>query len=196
MKVRDVRLLVGGAPRGLSGALPAVALAGRSNVGKSSLLNRLLNWRVARVSAVPGKTQAVHAFVVNDTWCLVDLPGYGWARVGRAVRSGWASMVKEYLLQYPALVQLLLLIDLRHAPQQRDLDFITWAVRHRMAFSLVFTKADLVDAATQRKHQQLFREVLAQRSCGAVPFFVTSARKRWGEQALLAHMAACLHVGV
>jgi len=123
--------------------LPEVAIIGRSNVGKSSLVNMLANRRdLAQTSATPGKTQLLNFFVIDGQWSLVDLPGYGYAKVSRKAQSLFDQTVADYLTERPQLLHCLVLIDSRLAPQKIDLEFLQWVSAGTLSYSLLFTKAD------------------------------------------------------
>lgn len=123
--------------------LPEVAIAGRSNVGKSSLINKLVNRRrLARVSNTPGRTQLLNFFVVNEQFCLCDLPGYGFAKVPKAMKASWGRMIETYMLQREALRALVLLVDVRRTPGQFETDLIHWCSHHGHAVLPVVTKVD------------------------------------------------------
>ena len=122
---------------------PEYAFIGRSNVGKSSLIN-LLTYRknLAKVSSKPGKTQLINHFNVDDAWYLVDLPGYGWAKASKKDKAKWKIMIEQYILTRENLINLFLLIDSRHSPQNNDLDFMKWLGKSEIPFAIVFTKCD------------------------------------------------------
>lgn len=123
--------------------MPEFAFIGRSNVGKSSLINHLTGYKqLAKTSATPGKTQLINLFEVNKSWILADLPGYGFAKVSKVSREKWDKMTKDYLRHRPNLAMVMLLIDSRIPPQQSDLAFINWLGENSLSFSLAFTKAD------------------------------------------------------
>lgn len=122
---------------------PEVAFIGRSNVGKSSLINAITNRKkLAKVSATPGKTQLINHFEINSDWLLVDLPGYGWAKVSKTKKAEWEKNINDYLLDRENLIELFVLIDIRHEPQKIDVNFIEWLYDIEIPFSLIFTKAD------------------------------------------------------
>jgi GTP-binding protein len=131
------------APQGYpTGGLPEIAFMGRSNVGKSSLLNRLLGRKLARTSSTPGRTQLINFFRVNGAFGFVDLPGYGYAKVPLRVRSEWGPMVENYLASRSELVLCILLIDSRHVPTDKDINLKVWLEHHGLPFVVVSTKAD------------------------------------------------------
>ena len=123
--------------------LPEFAFIGRSNVGKSSLINTLTNnKKLAKVSGRPGKTQLINHFLINESWYLVDLPGYGWARVAKSEKRKWGEMIHDYLLERESLVCVFVLVDSRLEPQPIDVEFINWLGEKGLPFSIIFTKAD------------------------------------------------------
>lgn len=126
--------------------LPEIACIGRSNVGKSSLLNHLLSDKsLARVSSTPGKTQLLNLYTVDEKLLLVDLPGYGYAKVPKKMKASWAKSIETYLKNRSSVVLLLLLLDSRRLPSEEDLAFINWATFYKKPFLLLFTKADKLD---------------------------------------------------
>jgi len=123
--------------------LPEYAFIGRSNVGKSSLINMLTNHKkLAKTSSTPGKTQLINHFLINDSWYLVDLPGYGYARSSKSDRKAWKKMIDSYLLTRSNLMCTFLLIDSRIPLQKNDLEFMTWLATHQLPFVIVYTKSD------------------------------------------------------
>lgn len=123
--------------------LPEYAFIGRSNVGKSSVINMLTNIKnLAKISSTPGKTQLINHFIINDSWYLVDLPGYGFAKISKSIRKKWEQMINEYLLNRDNLRATFILIDVRHSPQKIDIDLISWFGEKGLPFILIFTKID------------------------------------------------------
>ena len=138
-------------------SLPEFALIGRSNVGKSSLINMLTRSEgLAKVSQIPGKTQLINFFSINNTWNLVDLPGYGYAKVGKKERGGFSAFVSDYLQHRPNLLGTFVLIDSRLAPQNLDLEFLHWMVTSGLAFILAFTKTDTLSKKAALKNVEAF----------------------------------------
>src|SRR5512133_1245316 len=122
---------------------PEFGFIGRSNVGKSSLINMLTGWsRLAKTSVQPGKTRTINHFIVNDSWYLVDLPGYGYAKVPVKLREKWVKETEHYILRRDNLVCLFVLLDSRHKPQQSDLSFMEFLGNNQIPFARVFTKSD------------------------------------------------------
>ncbi|UII32980.1 ribosome biogenesis GTP-binding protein YihA/YsxC [Fulvivirga ulvae] len=122
---------------------PEFAFIGRSNVGKSSLINMLTNHKkLAKVSGKPGKTQLINHFLINDNWYLVDLPGYGWAKVAKTEKEKWGAMIHDYLVTRKTLICIFVLVDSRLAPQPIDVEFINWLGEVGLPMAIIFTKAD------------------------------------------------------
>lgn len=152
--------------------LPEVALAGRSNVGKSSLINRMLNRKqLARTSAVPGKTQTLNYYRINGELYFVDFPGYGYAKVSKAERRRWGRLIETYLLERKQLKLLLILIDIRHPPTGDDQMMVEWAFHHGLPVALVATKADKLSRSQVAKHVRQIRQTLeAPETVPLIPF--------------------------
>jgi len=142
--------------------LPEIAIVGRSNVGKSSLLNHLTsNKKLARVSSTPGKTQLLNFFIFNEELCLVDLPGYGFAKVSKKKRLDWGDLIQKYLHERKSLKLILLLIDSRHPPTRDDIAFAKWALHFNKPLLVVFTKVDkLSKSGASRQIRQNFTLLL------------------------------------
>lgn len=169
--------------------LPEYAFIGRSNVGKSSLINMLTQHKgLALTSQKPGKTQLINHFLINKEWHLVDLPGYGFARVGQANRERLKSIIEDYILERPQLTSLFILLDCRHEPQKIDLEFIEWAGENGVPFSLVFTKADKLSKGRLASNLELYRERLLESWEELPPTFVTSSETRQGREELLEYI--------
>ena len=161
--VRSVEFLGGMAePQGWRprSNLPEIAFAGRSNVGKSSLVNRLLRRRIARVSRTPGRTRTVNFYKANDRFVLADLPGYGFARAARQERDSWYRMVRGYLTDSPQLRGVVLLLDVRHDPTRDDLEFMDFLAEAGLPVLIAVTKVDKVSAADAARRLQGLAETL------------------------------------
>jgi GTP-binding protein len=166
---------------------PEYAFIGRSNVGKSSLINMLVSRHgLAKTSGTPGKTQLINHFVINDEWYLVDLPGYGYAQVGKGTRAGFARMIDAYLTTRPNLICTFVLIDGRIAPQKIDLDFITRLGEGGIPFVIVFTKTEKIKSGGLQMMQDRYKAALQEMGWDEIPqMFLTSASSRAGQKELL-----------
>ena len=143
-------------------AMPEFAFIGRSNVGKSSLINMLTGKRdLAKASVTPGKTRLINFFVINDAWCLVDLPGYGYASVGHKERAGFNKAVADYIEKRRNIACVFVLIDARLPPQKIDLEFVNWIAGTSVPFALVFTKADKQSDTATEANIALFKQALS-----------------------------------
>ena len=169
--------------------MPEYAFIGRSNVGKSSLINMLCNQKkLAKTSSRPGKTQLINHFLINKSWYLVDLPGYGYARASKTQKKTFQKFIIDYFTKRKELVSAFLLIDIRHDPQPIDLDFLRWLGENFIPFSIVFTKADKIkEKDTQRKVLD-YLEVLKEDWESLPQYFLTSSEKRVGAEALLSYI--------
>ena len=176
-----------------SSEIPEFAFIGRSNVGKSSLINTLTSSKgLAKTSGSPGKTQAINHFIINDKWHLVDLPGYGFAKVSQATRAEWESLMKSYFLNRTQLITTFVLIDIRLEPQKNDLDFIEFLGTNGVPFSIVFTKADKLTPNQASKKVNDYKASLLKTWEDLPPVFVTSATNRTGKDELLQYIQGLL----
>ena len=167
-------------------SIPEYAFIGRSNVGKSSLINMLTGRKgLAMTSATPGKTMLINHFIVNKEWHLVDLPGYGFAKRSKVVQKKLEQMIAGYILQREQLVCTFVLIDVRHDPQKIDREFIDWLGESGIPFAIVFTKADKLGEMKARKAAKLWMEKMLDRWEELPPYFVTSSEKAIGREELL-----------
>lgn len=168
-------------------SLPEYAFIGRSNVGKSSLINMLTNHeKLAKTSGTPGKTQLINHFIINKDWYIVDLPGYGFAKVSQAQRKKWERMIEDYLRKRENLVNVFVLIDSRHAPQKLDLDFVNQLGEWRVPFSLVFTKADKSSQLEVSRNVKAFMNKMKETWEFLPANYVTSTEKKLGRDKILA----------
>jgi GTP-binding protein len=165
---------------------PEFAFIGRSNVGKSSIINMLSNKEgLAKVSATPGKTQLLNFFVMNESWSLVDLPGYGYAKVAKSEKINFNESVGNYLEQRENLRQVFVLIDSRLPPQRIDIDFVSWLGDCAVPFALVFTKTDKQSTSKTQATIQSFLEVLPEHLVGLAPVITSSSKNRTGRIEIL-----------
>lgn len=165
---------------------PEFAFIGRSNVGKSSMINLLSNKdTLAKVSATPGKTRLLNFFLMNDTWSLVDLPGYGFAKTAKSEKFDFNEMIGDYIEQRENLRRVFVLIDARHPPQRIDVDFIIWLGGTLVPFSLVFTKADKQSPTKTRTNISLFQEAIAPHLSVTPEALTSSAKTGAGRDAIL-----------
>lgn len=162
------------------------AFIGRSNVGKSSLINMLTNNKnLAKTAAKPGKTQLINHFLINDSWYMVDLPGYGYARISETHRQAFEKMIRDYILKRESLVCLFVLIDSRHEPLQIDLEFMEWLGENGVPFVMVFTKADKLTANQRIRCIDKYHEAMLDTWETTPMAFMTSSEKRLGREELL-----------
>ena len=179
-----------------AGDLPEFAFIGRSNVGKSSLINMLTGReRLAKTSATPGKTVLINHFLIKgqgkrgkeqeNQWYLVDLPGYGYARRGMQQREDLQRMITGYILRREQMMNLFLLIDVRHEPQRIDMEFIEWLGENGIPFSIVFTKADKLSKGRLAANVKFYLDELSKQWEELPPHFITSSETRQGREELL-----------
>lgn len=169
------------------------AFIGRSNVGKSSLINMLTQRPgLAKVSGTPGKTRLINHFVINSEWALVDLPGYGYAKVSRKERSGFSGLITNYILNRENLYYLFVLVDARLEPQKIDLEFIRFLGGHGVPFGIVFTKADKLSKAQLDRSMGAYKTTLSEEWEELPQFFVTSAEKGRGRDEILDFIENCI----
>lgn len=162
------------------------AFIGRSNVGKSSLINMLVNRKgLAMTSSTPGKTMLINHFLVNDSWYIVDLPGYGYARRGKENREKLREMIEDYILNRPQMTNLFVLIDSRLEPQKIDLEFMAWLGENGIPFSIVFTKLDKLGNDAGKKKVGDYCQRLLEDWEELPPVFMTSSEDRRGREELL-----------
>ena len=168
---------------------PEYAFIGRSNVGKSSLINMLVNKKkLAKTSSTPGKTQLINHFLVDENWYLVDLPGYGYAKVPKAQKQKFERMISNYILQRSNLVSVFVLVDVRHTPQQIDLEFMEWLGMSNIPFAMVFTKLDKLKRSEIDAKLKKYREKMLGTWEELPVQFLTSAESTAGKTELLEYI--------
>ncbi|MCH5328427.1 MAG: YihA family ribosome biogenesis GTP-binding protein [Coprobacter sp.] len=166
--------------------LPEYAFIGRSNVGKSSLINMLTNHKgLAMTSSMPGKTQLINHFIINDEWYLVDLPGYGYAQRGKEGREKIRRIIDSYIENRMQMTCLFVLIDCRHEPQKIDMEFMQWLGENGVPFCMVFTKADKLGVVRLRENIEAYKERMLEAWEELPPIFVTSSENKTGRTELL-----------
>ena len=177
-----------------SNAIPSeegneVAFAGRSNVGKSSLINMLMQRKdLAKTSGKPGKTQLINHFEINEDWYLVDLPGYGYAKTSKKNRATFQRMITSYIKDRPNLINTFVLVDCRHDPQKIDLEFMEWCGMEGVPFSIVFTKIDKLGSSALMKQIARYKKKLLTQWEELPPVFMTSAEGRTGREEVLRYL--------
>ncbi|MBN2598278.1 ribosome biogenesis GTP-binding protein YihA/YsxC [Labilibaculum sp.] len=162
------------------------AFIGRSNVGKSSLINMLTNHKgLAKISTKPGKTQLVNHFLINDEWYLVDLPGYGFAKVAKNTKQRFSKLIFSFIESRPNLINLFVLVDCRHEPQAKDVDFMEWLGVNGIPFSIIFTKADKLGKQKLSENIKAYETELLNTWEEMPPYFISSASSGLGKEEIL-----------
>ncbi len=166
--------------------IPEYAFIGRSNVGKSSLINMLTDRKsLAKTSGRPGKTQLINHFIINDSWYLVDLPGYGYARVSKTSKKKFQKFITNYFEQRKQLVSAFVLVDIRHKPQPIDLEFMQYLGESGIPFGIIFTKADKLKPQAIDRQVENYCNVLLETWEELPPYFITSSSKKIGQETVL-----------
>ena len=174
-------------------ALPDIAFIGRSNVGKSSLINMLTRHKgLAKVSATPGKTRLINHFTINDSWYLVDLPGYGYARTSKSTRGSFAKIITDYVFKCEKMHFLFVLVDSRLEPQKIDLEFIEQLGMNGVPFGIIFTKADKLSAAQLQRSVTTYKKCLAEQWEELPPMFTSSSEKGTGRDEIVEYIESIL----
>ncbi|GGD20992.1 ribosome biogenesis GTP-binding protein YihA/YsxC [Hyunsoonleella pacifica] len=170
-------------------SLPEYAFIGRSNVGKSSLINMLTGRKsLAKTSGKPGKTQLINHFLINKNWHLVDLPGYGYARVSKSSKKTFQKFITQYFAHREQLVTGFVLVDIRHKPQPIDLDFMQWLGEHNIPFSIIFTKADKLKPKAIERHVNDYKSIMLEFWEEMPSYFITSSSKNIGKNDVLTYI--------
>ena len=169
------------------------AFIGRSNVGKSSLINMLTAKKgLAKTSGTPGKTQLINHFLINEHWYLVDLPGYGYAKVSRTQRSSFERFIADYLTKRQTLYNIFVLLDARLEPQKIDLEFMNWCGQKGLPFSMVFTKIDKLSSTALQKNMAKYKKEMLKYWAEMPPVFTTSSESGFGKEPLLNYIEQIL----
>lgn len=170
---------------------PEYAFIGRSNVGKSSLINMLTEKKgLAKTSGKPGKTQLINHFIINDEWYLVDLPGYGYAKTSKKNRATWEKFIVDFITKRERLVNVFVLLDSRLEPQKIDLEFMNWCGEKEIPFSMVFTKIDKLSSSALQKNLARYKKEMLKYWAELPPVFVTSSTSSFGREKLLNYIEA------
>lgn len=173
-------------------SLPEYAFLGRSNVGKSSLINIITGYKkLAKTSSTPGKTQLINHFLINDSWYLTDLPGFGFAKAPKSVKVKWERMIQEYLLKRGNLVCAFLLIDIRHSPLKNDMDFLDWLGAKQIPFAIVFTKVDKLGVNKLKASLDVYLQRLEASWDPLPPYVLSSSATGQGRDEILAFIGDC-----
>ncbi|MDR0205651.1 MAG: ribosome biogenesis GTP-binding protein YihA/YsxC [Bacteroidales bacterium] len=171
-------------------SLPEFAFIGRSNVGKSSLINMLANHkRIAKTSSKPGKTQTINHFLVNKAWYLVDLPGYGYAKISKTMREKWVKMIHDYLVLRENLKVVFVLIDARLVPQKNDIEFLNSLGERQIPFAIIFTKSDKISTTKVLQNVEAFKHAMLESWEELPAFFVSSAITKKGQTEILDYIS-------
>ncbi|MGV3630543.1 MAG: ribosome biogenesis GTP-binding protein YihA/YsxC [Bacteroidota bacterium] len=172
---------------------PEFAFIGRSNVGKSSLINMLTgNKKLAKTSSTPGKTQLINHFEINEQWYLVDLPGFGYAKVSKVARLKFEKFISEYLLERTSLVNTFVLLDSRLEPQKIDLEFMNWCGEKGIPFAMVFTKIDKLSSSALQKNLAVYKKEMLKYWEELPPVFTTSSESHFGKEKILNYIGQLL----
>ena len=172
---------------------PEFAFIGRSNVGKSSLINMLTGKKkLAKTSGTPGKTRLINHFIINENWYLVDLPGFGYARASKKDRATWEKFIVDYLTKCESLVNLFVLVDARLEPQKIDLEFMNWCGEKGLPFSMVFTKIDKLSSTALQKYLAKYRKEMLKYWDELPPVFTSSSESGFGQEPILNYIGAIL----
>ncbi|SHG05275.1 GTP-binding protein [Salegentibacter echinorum] len=171
--------------------LPEYAFIGRSNVGKSSLINMLTGRKsLAKTSAKPGKTQLINHFLINKDWHLVDLPGYGYAKVSKSSKKVFQKFITAYFRERKQMVCCFVLIDSRHAPQPIDMEFMQWLGENNIPFNIIFTKADKLKPKVLERNINAYQDKMLETWVAMPEFFVSSANSKLGQEEILEYIEA------
>ena len=173
--------------------LPEFAFIGRSNVGKSSLINSICGRKgLAKISSTPGKTQTINHYLINNNWYLVDLPGYGFAKTSKKLKTEWQGFTYDYLIKRQNLYCTFVLIDIRLEPQVNDIRFMEWLAVNQIAFCIVFTKSDKLTENHIIQHVSNYKKYMLETWEELPPIFITSAEKNKGRESILCYIESII----
>lgn len=168
---------------------PEYAFIGRSNVGKSSLINMLCNRKkLAKTSSTPGKTQLINHFLINEAWYLVDLPGYGYAKIGKKHSRTWEKFIIDYITQRENLLNVFVLVDSRLSPQKIDMEFMEWLGENEIPFSIIFTKLDKLNSTGKKTFLESYQNKMLESWTEMPPVFISSSVSNDGKEEILAYI--------
>jgi GTP-binding protein len=188
MKIKSADFVISNTEykKGPTDGKPEYAFIGRSNVGKSSLINMITDHKkLAKTSGKPGKTQLINHFIINESWYIVDLPGYGYAKASKRSRATWEKFIVEYLTNRESLVTVFVLLDSRLEPQKIDLEFMNWCGEKQLPFSMVFTKTDKLSSTQLQKNLSKYKKEMVKFWAELPPVFVTSSESKFGREKML-----------
>ena len=188
MKINKAQLVISNTDINLcpKDGKPEYAFIGRSNVGKSSLINMLTDRnKLAKTSGRPGKTQLINHFIINDEWYLVDLPGYGYAKTSKTNRAKWEKFISQYLTKREELLNVFVLLDSRLEPQKIDMEFMNWCGEKGIAFSMVFTKIDKLSSTSLQKNLAKYKKEMLKYWEELPPVFTSSSTSKFGREKIL-----------
>ncbi len=191
MKIKQARFVVSNtdAAKCPKPDKPEYAFIGRSNVGKSSLINMLTNRKsLAKISVKPGKTRLINHFIINEEWYLVDLPGYGYAKIAKTEREKWEKFIRDYILKRENLYNLFVLVDSRHQPQEIDLEFMEWLGISGIPFAIIFTKSDKLRDDELQLNIDSYKAEMLKAWESMPPWFVSSAVNGSGRDEILGYI--------
>ena len=172
---------------------PEFAFIGRSNVGKSSLINMLCNHKgLAKTSATPGKTLLINHFLINTEWYLVDLPGYGYAKRSKIIQEKLDHMIRSYILLRKQLINIFVLIDIRHEQQKVDREFVNWLGESQVPFTIIFTKADKLGRVKARQNAEAWMKLLLDTWKSLPPYYISSSQEKTGRDEILKYIGQCI----
>tara|TARA_B100000683_G_C12358810_1_gene502186 strand:- start:201 stop:800 length:600 start_codon:yes stop_codon:yes gene_type:complete len=174
--------------------VPEYAFVGRSNVGKSSLINYLTNSKIAKTSSIPGKTQLINHFLINNQWFLVDLPGYGYAKVSKKARANFNQFTKQYLIERKNLIYVFVLIDIRIKPQNIDLLFMNWLGENKIPFIRIFSKCDKINSIDTKKKVLEHRKSLLKYWEEVPEYIISSSKSKIGKNLILDKIEKSKHL--